>query len=70
MLSNKYYKKRVHLLNFEERFNRKSFVFPEFPKPEKPTSTIFVEEGKTVDLKCDIPHKNTDLLRWYQVVMI
>ncbi|KAJ8720967.1 hypothetical protein PYW08_006432 [Mythimna loreyi] len=34
--------------------------------PETPTSTVFVQEGKTITINCSLPHESTDQIRWYK----
>ncbi|KAF9796157.1 hypothetical protein SFRURICE_010166 [Spodoptera frugiperda] len=31
-----------------------------------PSKTLYVKEGETIDIKCDIPHTATDQLRWFK----
>lgn len=35
-----------------------------------PSKTLYVKEGETIDIKCDIPHTATDQLRWFKVISI
>ncbi|CAH0719140.1 unnamed protein product, partial [Brenthis ino] len=46
-----------------EQFN---VEIQQYPYPDQPTENILLEEGTSTNIKCDVPHKERDLVHWYK----